>query len=65
MQQSLFKYLLAINPMNAAIELFRAPLSNISPDMTIVAIGTCSSVSLLIIGLLYFRKTEAYFADLA
>lgn len=64
-QQSLFRYLLAINPMNAAIELFRAPLTSISPDIRIIAIGACSSISLLIIGLLYFRKTEAYFADLA
>ncbi len=51
--------------MNAAIELFRAPLSSIPPDMTIIAIGTGTSITLLIIGLLYFRKTEAYFADLA
>lgn len=64
-QSSLFKYLLALNPMNAAIELFRAPLSMSSPDMKIVAIGTGSCLFLLIIGLLYFRKTEAYFADLA
>ena len=64
-QQSLFRYLLAINPMNAAIELFRAPLSTVSPDMTIVAIGTSSSLLLLTIGLFYFRKTEAYFADFA
>ena len=59
------KYLLAINPMNAAIELFRVPLSNTVPDMTIVAIGITSTFILLLIGLFYFRKTEAYFADLA
>ncbi|HEX7903833.1 MAG TPA: ABC transporter permease [Chitinophagaceae bacterium] len=64
-QSSLFKYLLAINPMNAAIELFRASLSTASPDMKIVVIGTGSSLFLLIIGLFYFRKTEAYFADIA
>jgi len=64
-QRSLFKYLLAINPMNAAIELFRAPLSNTAPDMTIIGIGTISCILLLIIGLFYFRKTEAYFADIA
>jgi lipopolysaccharide transport system permease protein len=63
--QSELKYLLAINPMNAAIELFRVPLTSIAPDMTIVAIGITSTLFLLIIGLFYFRKTEAYFADLA
>jgi hypothetical protein len=30
-----------------------------------VAIGITSTLLLLLIGLLYFRKTEAYFADLA
>ena len=64
-QQSFYKYLLALNPMNAAIELFRAPLSPVSPDMTIVAIGASSALLLFVIGLFYFRKTEAYFADLA
>ena len=63
--QSEIKYLFAINPMNAAIELFRVPLTNTAPDMTIVAIGITSTLFLLIIGLFYFRKTEAYFADLA
>ncbi|MBK9568934.1 MAG: ABC transporter permease [Chitinophagaceae bacterium] len=64
-QQSFYKYLLALNPMNAAIELFRAPLSPVSPDMRIVAIGASSALLLFVIGLFYFRKTEAYFADLA
>ncbi len=64
-REPLFKYLLAINPMNAAIELFRVPLSNTNPDLMIITIGTASSLLMFSIGLLYFRKTESYFADLA
>jgi lipopolysaccharide transport system permease protein len=58
------KYLLAINPVNAAIELFRAPLSSTEIDWTVVAIGMTSSFLLIIIGIYYFRKTESFFADL-
>lgn len=64
-QYSWLKYILAINPMNAAIELFRAPLTSNNTDYSLIAIGTAASVIILLIGLFYFRKTEAYFADLA
>ena len=64
-QQSWLKYCLAINPANAAIELFRLPITGTPPDISIIAIGITSTLFLLIIGLFYFRKTEAYFADLA
>ncbi|MBC7875258.1 MAG: ABC transporter permease [Ferruginibacter sp.] len=64
-QQSWLKYVLAINPVNAAIELFRYPLSGSAIDMSIVAIGLASTLLISFIGLFYFRKTEAYFADLA
>jgi lipopolysaccharide transport system permease protein len=58
------KYLLAVNPVNAAIELFRAPLTGINPDITMVLIGILSSFFLCVAGILYFRKTESYFADI-
>ena len=64
-QKTELKYLLAVNPVNAAIEVFRAPLSNSAIDTNIVWIGIASTLFILIIGILYFRKTEAYFADLA
>ena len=59
------KYLLALNPVNGAIELFRAPITGIAPDMTIVLISIVTSSLLCLIGILYFRKTESYFADIA
>lgn len=64
-QNSQLRYLLALNPVNAAIELVRVPLNGIAPDMTIVYIGIASSLLLCIAGLTYFRKTESYFADIA
>ena len=64
-QQTWLKYLLAINPVNAAIELFRATLSNQAIDTTTISIGLASTVIIFAVGLYYFRKTEAYFADLA
>jgi lipopolysaccharide transport system permease protein len=64
-QQSYLKYILAANPLNGAIELFRAPLTGTSPDMNVILISTATSLLLAIIGLLYFRKTESYFADIA
>ena len=64
-QQSWLKYILAINPANTAIELFRAPLSGQPVDMTIIGIGVVTMFLILFIGLYFFRKTEAYFADLA
>jgi lipopolysaccharide transport system permease protein len=59
------KYLLAINPLNGAIELFRAPLTGFAPDMNVIMISTATSLILATIGLFYFRKTEKYFADIA
>lgn len=64
-QQDWLKYTLALNPVNAAIELFRAPLRGNYIDTTVVWIGLISTLLLLVMGLFYFRKTEAHFADLA
>lgn len=57
--------LVKINPMSAALELFRAPLGSHAVDWTTVGISSTMGLLLLIVGLYYFRKTEAYFADLA
>ncbi len=55
----------ALNPMFAAITVFRLPFSESDPDLTLLCISLGSSLLLLVLGLGYFRKTEAYFADLA
>lgn len=64
-QNTGLKYLLALNPVNGAIELFRVPLTGFAADTTIVLIGIITSLLLCVFGLIYFRKTESYFADIA
>jgi lipopolysaccharide transport system permease protein len=64
-QNQQLKFLLALNPVNGAIELFRTPLTGLAPDMTVVLIGVSAAILLGLIGIIYFRKTESYFADIA
>ena len=59
------RYLVAVNPMYAAITLFRVPLSPVVPDATLIFISVSSGLIFLLSGLGYFRSTEMYFADLA
>lgn len=59
------QYVVAINPMYAAITLFRLPLTAIAPDPVMLVISISSNVILLAVGIGYFRHTEMYFADLA
>lgn len=60
-----FKYILAINPMYAAVEFFRYSISMQSFDTHLIAISVTSAFIFFVVGLFYFRKTESYFADLA
>jgi lipopolysaccharide transport system permease protein len=64
-QNIYIKYLMAINPMTAPINLFRHAVIGKEFDANIFLISTFSSIVLFIIGIYYFRKTEAFFADLA
>ena len=59
-----FKWLLALNPMNGVIELFRAPFVQ-TMDADIVFVSAFATVIFTLAGIYYFRKTEAFFADLA
>ncbi len=61
-----FKVLMSLNPMTAPIELFRSGLQGYAiADYSICMFSIASSCILFIVGLVYFRKTEHYFADLA
>jgi lipopolysaccharide transport system permease protein len=57
------RYLLAINPMYSAIELFRSGFNGQIPDIRLVAISLFFAGLFLIAGLYYFRRTEPSFAD--
>jgi lipopolysaccharide transport system permease protein len=59
------KYLLACSPMFAAVELFRFPLTGLLPDPIFIALSLTSGLLFLIVGILYFKRTEDFFADFA
>ena len=65
LQNKWMQLLLSLNPMYAAIEIFRAPIAGGVTHPTSVGISILSGIILFFIGLLYFKKTEIYFADLA
>lgn len=58
------EYVLALNPIYAAIEIFRYPFMH-ELDIPLTLISIASSLFLLVMGLYFFKKTEYYFADLA
>jgi lipopolysaccharide transport system permease protein len=59
------KYLVALNPMYGAIELFRSGIIDIRVNYELVIISCISTLVFFTVGLFYFKKTESYFADLA
>jgi lipopolysaccharide transport system permease protein len=64
-KKPLIKYILSANPVNGAIELFRAALTNTAPDKVVITVSAVTSLTLCIAGIYYFRKTESHFADIA
>lgn len=61
----LLEYAVAATPMYAAIEFFRSPISITPPSWPLVTISIGSGILFLVLGLMYFKRTENYFADLA
>lgn len=62
---TILQKVLLLNPMYAPIALVRNALIDNPVDLQNIVISTTSSAILLVLGILYFRKTESYFADLA
>ncbi|HEY5751331.1 MAG TPA: ABC transporter permease [Chryseolinea sp.] len=59
-------YVLALNPMYAAINFFRVPLTGMSEmNFALMMISSVSAILFLVLGIYYFKKTEAFFADIA
>ncbi len=54
-----------LNPMSAPIELFRGSFSNQPLEYNAIILSSFVSIVIFFIGIVYFRKTEALFADLA
>jgi lipopolysaccharide transport system permease protein len=60
------QYLIACNPMYAAIELFRHPLTpDVGLNYSFILISLLTCCIFLLTGLIYFKRTEDFFADLA
>lgn len=61
----MLQYVLVLSPMYAAVELFRLPLTGVGVDTTFLFISLGAGFFFLLIGILYFKKTEDFFADFA
>ncbi len=59
------KYLIAINPISGAIDLSRNVLLSKSLNIELLAVSCISAIILFFVGLLYFKRTEEFFADIA
>jgi len=59
------KYLLAVNPMSGAITLARAAFTDMVVPWEVVQVSVGCMLFIFVLGIYVFRKTEAYFADIA
>ncbi|MDP8213090.1 MAG: ABC transporter permease [Candidatus Zapsychrus exili] len=60
-----FRWILAINPMSGVIETARGAILGVRPvDWQLLSLSIFISLALFIFGIVYFRKTERFFADI-
>jgi homopolymeric O-antigen transport system permease protein len=60
-----WRLLYSLNPMVGVIEGFRwALLGKERPDFMVMAMGVVVALLLLLVGLIYFKRTERFFADI-
>jgi lipopolysaccharide transport system permease protein len=58
--------LYALNPMVGVIEGFRSALLQTQPmPWDLIAVGTASALLIGVTGILFFRRMERHFADVA
>ncbi len=60
-----YQWLVALNPMVGIIDGFRSALLGKPWNLTALSVSVAATLALLAFGMLYFRKTEQYFADIA
>ena len=60
-----YRLLYALNPMAGAIEAFRWATLGVPCSWSTIAVSSLSSLLLFGLGVMYFRKTERRFADIA
>ncbi len=60
-----YSWLLAFNPMTGVIQTARASLLGTTPiNWTLLGLSALVCAVILVIGVVYFKKTEKYFADI-
>ncbi|MBU0722476.1 ABC transporter permease [Patescibacteria group bacterium] len=60
-----YSWVLAINPMTGVIKAAHASIFNNAPiNWTLLGISFITTFIIFIIGIIYFKKTERYFADI-
>jgi lipopolysaccharide transport system permease protein len=59
------QFVLKLNPISGALELMRGLFVGYIINYETVILSLVTSLLLFVIGIVYFRKTESYFADLA
>ena len=60
-----YSKILALNPMTGVVQTARAALLGTTPiNWLLLSISSITCLLLLIIGIVYFKKTEKYFADI-
>lgn len=58
------KIFMAFNPMSGVIESARTIFSDVTPDFSLLVISAVTSLLILIGGMVFFSKTEKFFADI-
>jgi lipopolysaccharide transport system permease protein len=64
-KNEVIQLLLKLNPISGPLEILRASFYNQGINIETVLLSAFTSGILFITGVVYFRKTESYFADLA
>ncbi len=64
-KSDLAQWLMALNPLAGAINMSRYAFIDKPVDWSLVGVSTISALLLFVLGIYTFRKTEAYFADIA
>lgn len=60
-----YSWILAINPMTGVIKAARAAILSTTPiNWILLLMSFISTIIIFIIGVIYFKKTERYFADI-
>ncbi len=57
--------LISLNPLYCPITLFRSAFYNNPLDLSLIFLSFLSSILVLFFGVIYFKKTEMYFSDIA